>query len=98
MIGYIQRNLNLGPIRSFTKFYVVDVDVAYHALLGGPWLNKHKLVVSTYHQCVKRRIGLMPICMPGNQAHMNQAEAHFPEVEFSIECTCAGDINSGSYQ
>ncbi|CAL2257560.1 unnamed protein product [Prunus armeniaca] len=44
-VGHMQVNLKVGPIRSLTKFYVVDVDVAYHALLGRPWLNKHKLVV-----------------------------------------------------
>ncbi|CAL2229478.1 unnamed protein product [Prunus armeniaca] len=60
-VGHMQVNLKVGPIRSLTKFYVVDVDVAYHALLGRPWLNKHKLVVSTYHQCMKGRIGLRPL-------------------------------------
>ncbi|CAL8174484.1 unnamed protein product [Prunus armeniaca] len=72
-IGYVQINLKVGPIRSLTKFYEArgfhrplsprhdNVDVAYHALLERPWLNKHKLVVSTYHQCVKGRIGMRPI-------------------------------------
>ncbi|CAL8992530.1 unnamed protein product [Prunus brigantina] len=86
-VGYMQVNLKVGPIRSLTKFYVVDVDVAYHALLGRPWLNKHKLVVSTYHQCVKGRIGLRPIRIPGNQAPFNKDEAHYSEAEFYTECT-----------
>ncbi|KAI5338174.1 hypothetical protein L3X38_017445 [Prunus dulcis] len=65
-VCYIQINVKVGPIRSLTKFYVVDVDVAYDALLRRPWLNKHKLVVSTYHQCMKGRIGLRPIRILGN--------------------------------
>ncbi|BFG25054.1 hypothetical protein CerSpe_113270 [Prunus speciosa] len=89
-VGYMQVNLKVGPIRSLTKFYVVDVDVAYHALLGRPWLNKHKLVVSTYHQCVKGRIGLRPLRIPGNQAPFNENEAHYSEAEFYTECTGAG--------
>ncbi|CAL2229206.1 unnamed protein product [Prunus armeniaca] len=99
-VGYMQVNLKVGPIRSLTKFYVVDVDVAYHALLGRPWLNKHKLVVSTYHQCVKGRIGLRPLRIPGNQAPFNQSEAHYSEAEFYTECTGAGSNpskNSGTY-
>ncbi|CAL9001582.1 unnamed protein product, partial [Prunus brigantina] len=88
-IGHVQVNLKVGPIRSLTKFYVVDVDVAYHALLGRPWLNKHKLVVSTYHQCVKGRIGLRPLRIPGNQAPFNKDEAHYSEAEFYTECTGA---------
>ncbi|KAI5337873.1 hypothetical protein L3X38_017144 [Prunus dulcis] len=86
-IGYIQVNLKVGPIQSLTKFYVVDMDVAYHALLGRPWLNKHKLVVSTYHKCVKGRIGLRPLCIPRNQALFNKNEAHNSEAEFYTECT-----------
>ncbi|CAL2272159.1 unnamed protein product [Prunus armeniaca] len=99
-VGYMQVNLKVGPIRSLTKFYVVDVDVAYHALLGRPWLNKYKLVVSTYHQCVKGRIGLRPLRIPGNQAPFNQSEAHYSEAEFYTECTGAGSNpskNSGTY-
>ncbi|CAL8089322.1 unnamed protein product [Prunus armeniaca] len=78
-------------------FYVVDVDVAYHALLGRPWLNKHKLVVSTYHQCVKGRIGLRPLRIPGNQAPFNKNEAHNSEAEFYTECTGAGSNPSKDF-
>lgn len=31
------------------KFHVIDINVAYHALIGRTWINKYKLVVSTYH-------------------------------------------------
>ncbi|CAL8089764.1 unnamed protein product [Prunus armeniaca] len=89
-VGQLQVNLKVGPIRSLTKFYVVDVDVAYHSLLGRPWLNKHKLVVSTYQQCVKGRIGMRPLRIPGNQAPFNKDEAHYSEAEFYTECTGAG--------
>ncbi|BFG18248.1 hypothetical protein CerSpe_045220 [Prunus speciosa] len=96
-IGYIQVDLKVGPIRSLTKFHVLDVDVAYHALLGRPWLNKHKLVVSTYHQCVKGRIGLRPIRIPGNQAPFNQNEAHYSEAEFYTECGDTGSNPSKAF-
>ncbi|BFG41078.1 hypothetical protein CerSpe_273520 [Prunus speciosa] len=96
-VGYMQVNLKVGPIRSLTKFYVVDVDVAYHALLGRPWLNKHKLVVSTYHQCVKGRIGLRPLHIPGNQAPFNKNEAHYSEAEFYTECIGAGSSPSKDF-
>ncbi|CAL8992938.1 unnamed protein product, partial [Prunus brigantina] len=96
-VGHVQVNLKVGPIRSLTKFYVVDVDVAYHALLGRPWLNKHKLVVSTYHQCVKGRIGLRPLRIPGNQAPFNKDEAHYSEAEFYTEYTGAGSNPSKDF-
>ncbi|CAL2229612.1 unnamed protein product [Prunus armeniaca] len=97
-VGHMQVNLKVGPIRSLTKFYVVDVDVAYHALFGRPWLNKHKLVVSTYHQCMKERIGLRPLRIPGNQALFNKNEAHYSEAEFYIECTGAGSNPSKDFE
>ncbi|CAL8167178.1 unnamed protein product [Prunus armeniaca] len=96
-VGHLQVHLKVGPIRSLTKFYVVDVDLAYHALLGRPWLNKHKLVVSTYHQCVKGRIGLRPLRIPGNQAPFNKDEAHYSEAEFYTECTGAGSNPSKDF-
>ncbi|CAL2239692.1 unnamed protein product [Prunus armeniaca] len=62
-----------------------------------PCLNKHKLVVSTYHQCVKGRIGLRPLHIPGNQAPFNQSEAHYSEVEFYTECTGTGSNPSKDF-
>ncbi|KAB2625877.1 aspartic proteinase CDR1-like [Pyrus ussuriensis x Pyrus communis] len=67
-IGYIKIDLKIGPIRSFTKFYVMDIN--------------HKLAVSTYHQCVKGRIGLRPIRIPRNQMSFNLNEVHYFDVEF----------------
>ncbi|CAL2277936.1 unnamed protein product [Prunus armeniaca] len=96
-VGHLQVNLKVGPIRSLTKFYVVDVDVAYHALLGRSWLNKHKLMVSTYHQCVKGRIGLRPLRIPGNEAPFNKDEAHYSEAEFYTECTGVGSNPSKNF-
>ena len=60
-MGYIEIDLKICPIRFFTKFYVMDINMVYHALLGmpwinkhgRPWINKHRLVPSTYCQCVK---------------------------------------------
>ncbi|CAL2246608.1 unnamed protein product [Prunus armeniaca] len=82
-VGHMQVNLKVGLIQSLTKFYVVDVDVAYHALLGRPWLNEHKLVVSTYHQCVKGRIGLRPLRILGNQASFNKTKLTTPRQNFT---------------
>ncbi|KAL6192075.1 hypothetical protein ACLB2K_038462 [Fragaria x ananassa] len=59
----------------------------YHALLGRPWLNKHKLIPSTFHQCVKGRFGLKPIRIPGNQLPFHQSEAHYIEDECYNEFT-----------
>ena len=54
--GHIQLWLKVGPIASQACFHVVRTEVSYHVLLGRPWLHKHRLVPSTYHQCVKGRL------------------------------------------
>ena len=54
--GHIQLWLKVGPIASLAQFHVVKTEVSCHVLLGRPWLHKHQLVPSTYHQCVKGRL------------------------------------------
>ena len=60
-IGSIKLVLKVGPIVTLTKFHVINSPISYHALLGRPWLHKHKLMPSTYHQCVKGRFNGKPI-------------------------------------
>ena len=81
-MGYIEIDLRIGLVRSFTKFFVMDINVAYQALLRRPWINKHILVASTYHQCVKGMIGLRPIRILRNQMPFNLDEVHYFNVEF----------------
>ena len=53
---HLQLWLKVGPIAFHTRFLVVKIEVLYHILLGQPWLHKHRLVPSMYHQCVKGRL------------------------------------------
>uniref|UniRef100_A0A2N9H5V5 Uncharacterized protein n=1 Tax=Fagus sylvatica TaxID=28930 RepID=A0A2N9H5V5_FAGSY len=57
-----------------------DLETPYHVLLGRPWLHKHKLVSSTYHQCVKGRLNGKPIRIAANSCPFDQTEAHFVEA------------------
>ena len=65
-IRSIQLILRVGTIMALTRFHVINSAVSYHALLGQPWLHRHKLVPSTYHQCVKGRLNGKPIRIPAN--------------------------------
>uniref|UniRef100_A0A2N9H877 Integrase catalytic domain-containing protein n=1 Tax=Fagus sylvatica TaxID=28930 RepID=A0A2N9H877_FAGSY len=58
----------------------IEVTVPYHALLGRPWLHKHKLISSTYHQCIKGRLNGKPIRIAANPSPFDQTEAHFIEA------------------
>jgi hypothetical protein len=81
-IGHIQLALKVGPILSLTRFHVIDSAVSYHVLLGRPWLHKHKLVSSTYHQCVKGRLNGKPIRLPANNTLFDETEAHFVDAAY----------------
>jgi hypothetical protein len=79
-MGHIQLVLKVGPIVALTRFHVVNSEVPYHVLLGRPWLHKHKLISSTYHQCVKGRLNGKPIRIAANPSPFDQTEAHFIEA------------------
>nr|XP_023902040.1 uncharacterized protein LOC112013895 [Quercus suber] len=91
VVGSIQLVLRVGPIMALTRFHVIDSAVSYHALLGRPWLYRHKLVPSTYHQCVKGRFNDKPICIPANHTLFDLFEAYYFEVDFYDEFTPCGD-------
>ena len=66
IVGHIQLWLKVGLIASLACFHVVKTEVSYHVFLGRPWLHKHRLVSSTYHQCVKGRLNGKMICIAAN--------------------------------
>ena len=80
--GHIQLWLKVEPIASLTRFHMVKTEVLYHVLLGRPWLHKHQLVPSTYHQCVKGRLNGRMIRIVANLSPFKQAEAHLVEIMF----------------
>ena len=90
-IGSIQLVLRAGPIVALTRFHVIDSAVSYHALLGRPWLHRHELVLSTYHQCVKGRFLGKLIRIPANHTPFNLSKAHYFEANFYNEFTPCGE-------
>ena len=86
----MQLVLKVGPFIALTRFHVIDSPVSYHALLGKPWLRKHKLVPSTYHQCVKGRLNGKPIRISANPTPFDLSKAHYFEATFYDELTLSG--------
>ena len=90
-IGHIQLWLKVGPIASVVCFHMVKTEVSYHILLGRPWLHKHYLVPSTYHQHVKGRLNNKMICIAVDPSPFEQAEAHLVETMFYYEWAPSGE-------
>ena len=83
--GYVQLVVRVGPIVALTRFHVINLEVFDHVLLGCPWLHKHRLIPSTYHQCVKGRLNGRPIRIPANHNPFSQGEVNFMETMFYNE-------------
>ena len=88
---HIQLWLKVGPIASLAQFHEVKIEVSYHVLLGRPWLHKHRLVLSTYHQCVKGRMNGRMIRIAANPSPFEQAEAHLVETMFYGQWASSGE-------
>ena len=80
--GHVQLWLKVGPIASLAQFHVVKTKVSYHVLLGRPWLHKHRLVPSTYQQCVKGRLNGRLVRIAANPSPLEQEKAHLVETMF----------------
>ena len=91
--GHIQLVLRVGPIIALTRFHVIDSVVPYHMLLGRPWLHKHQLISSTYHQCAKGRLNEKPIRIAANPTPFDQSESHFVEKALYDEITPAREAS-----
>ena len=89
--GHIQLWLKVGPIAPLARFHVVRMEVSYHVLLGRSWLHKHRLVPSTYRQCVKGRLNGRMICIVANPSPFEQVEAYLVETMFYDQWAPSGE-------
>ena len=64
---------------------MINVEVSYYVLLGCPWLYKHHLIPSTFHQCIKGILNGRPVRIPANRNPFNQREVNFVELMFYDE-------------
>ena len=83
--GYVQLALRVRPIVALTRFHLINVEASYHVLLGCPWLHKHRLILSTFHQCIKGRLNGRPVKIPANRNPFSQGEVNFAEIMFYDE-------------
>ena len=70
---------------ALTRFHVINTEVSYHVLLGHPWLHKHRLIPSMYHQCIKGRLNERPVKIPANCNPFSQGEVNFTKTMFYDE-------------
>ena len=79
--------LEVGHIKPFTKFQVIDGKPSYHILLGHPWIHLHHNVPSTWHQCVKSSFRGKDIEVLVITAPFDASEAHLVDATMFDEFT-----------
>ena len=55
--GHVVVDLAVGEIRSATKFRVIEADTNCHVILGRAWMHRYGAISSSYHRCVKAKLG-----------------------------------------
>jgi hypothetical protein len=82
----ITLNLQCRSLKVPTKFYVIDAETSYRALLDLPWLHSNQVIPSILHQCLKyiedgkqRRIdGDVKGCMRSSSMMPNTSRPSLP--------------------
>ena len=88
-LGVITLKLQMASYSFKVKFFVIEANASYSALLGRPWIHKYRVVPSTLHQCLKFMDGNgEQQCIAGNTApytiqevHHADAKYYFPSIE-----------------
>jgi hypothetical protein len=52
-LGAITVRIQMSTFSFKVRFYVIEANTSYSALLGRPWIHKYRVVPSTLHQCLK---------------------------------------------
>lgn len=52
-LGHIRVYMQVEKIRGHVVFYVAEIDVVYHVLLGRAWQNNYRVVPLVFHQRMK---------------------------------------------
>ena len=74
--GHVNVDLETGPLRAPTNFYMIDADVSYHMLLGRPWIHKNYAMPSTLYQHLKAIKDKKEILIPSMKAPFSQEEVY----------------------
>nr|POE53131.1 hypothetical protein CFP56_13674 [Quercus suber] len=71
--------------------HMMDGDTLYHVILGRPWLNAHRVVASTYHQCVKAIWRGRLVTIEFTRMSFDRVELHYAEATLYQEFEPKGE-------
>jgi hypothetical protein len=92
-LGSITVKIQLSSFSFKARFFVIESNTSYSALLGRPWIHKYHVVPSTLHQCLKsldgkgeqHRIVANPMPYSIHESHHADAKYYFSSSESYIQ-------------
>jgi hypothetical protein len=92
-LGSIMVKIQMSSFSFKARFFVIDSNTSYSALLGRPWIHKYHVVPSTLHQCLKflnnkgeqHRIAANPMLYSIHESHHADAKYYFSSSESYVQ-------------
>ena len=93
----VKIDLTIGELQSTMWLYVVDAKTSYNILLGRSWVYENKVILSTYHQCLKYFENGVSKRIIADDKPFTEPEANFADAMFYLKkCSIkVDDIASG---
>jgi hypothetical protein len=92
-LGSITVKIQMSSFSFKARFFVIDSNTSYSALLGRPWIHKYHVVPSTLHQCLKfldnkgeqHQIAANPMPYSIHESHHADAKYYFSSSESYVQ-------------
>jgi hypothetical protein len=82
-LGAITVKIQMSTFSFKVRFFVIEANTSYSALLGRPWIHKYRVVPSTLHQCLKFLDGNgTQQCIIGNTNPYTIQEPHHADAKY----------------
>lgn len=84
-LGYVIVDLVVAPIRTATKFHIIDAQTNYHMIAGHSWMHRCTVIPSSYHQCLKGVWSRKKVTVAASKKPFEVHEAHLSDVVYFTE-------------
>jgi hypothetical protein len=92
-LGSIAVKIQMSSFSFKARFFVIDSNTSYSAILGRPWIHKYHVVPSTLHQCLKfldnkgeqHRIAANLLPYSIHESHHADAKYYFSNSELYVQ-------------
>ncbi|XP_075103045.1 uncharacterized protein LOC142177647 [Nicotiana tabacum] len=85
----------MGDLHSSAWMHVIDAKTLYNILLGRSWIHKNKVVLSTYHQCLKYCEDGVEKKIVADDNPFTEAESYFADAKFDLKNYVSKEVKVG---